>query len=153
KLVATLFDARTIETPARDYGHDLDAMVASVRPNTRVIVIANPNNPTGTLASQREIDRFMDKVPENVLIVFDEAYYEFLDRPPDTLRYVRENRNIIVLRTFSKIHGLAGLRIGYGIAPAPLIEILQKAREPFNVNGLGQIGALSALTDKDHQHR
>ncbi|HEY4283811.1 MAG TPA: histidinol-phosphate transaminase [Chthoniobacterales bacterium] len=153
KLIATLFDARTIETPSRDYCHDLDAMAGSATPNTRLILIANPNNPTGTLASQSEIDRFMDEVPENIVTVFDEAYYEFLDNPPDTIRYVRENRNVIVLRTFSKIHGLAGLRIGYGIAPTPLIEVLQKTREPFNVTGIGQTGALAALTDKDHQQR
>jgi histidinol-phosphate aminotransferase len=94
---------------------------------------------------------YMSRVPENVVTVFDEAYFEFLAQPPDTLRYVREGRNVVVLRTFSKIHGLAGLRIGYGIAPAELIKVLQKAREPFNVNSLAQIGALAALDDVDHQ--
>src|SRR6185295_15880215 len=100
-------------------------MLAAVTPKTRLLLIANPNNPTGTLSSQSEIDRFMARLPEKVVAVFDEAYFEFLDQAPDTVRYVREGRNVVVLRTFSKIHGLAGLRVGYGIAPATLIEVLQ----------------------------
>jgi histidinol-phosphate aminotransferase len=151
KLIATLFGARTIETPSPDYRHNLDAMVDAITPKTRLIFIANPNNPTGTLAAQAAIDRFMERVPENIVTIFDEAYFEFLDDPPDTLRYVREGRNIVVLRTFSKIHGLAALRVGYGIAPRPLIEVLQKTRQPFNVNGVAQIGALAALHDATHQ--
>src|SRR5215470_13825538 len=114
-LLATCFGARTIEVPAPDFQQDLEGMLAAVTPKTRLIFIPNPNNPTGTLISQRMIDNFMSGVPENIVVVFDEAYFEFLDDPPDTLRYVREGRNIVVLRTFSKIHGLAGLRIGYGI--------------------------------------
>jgi histidinol-phosphate aminotransferase len=153
KLAATLFGARTIDVPSRDHRHDLNAMVEAVTPTTRLVLIANPNNPTGTLVSQREIDSFMANVPEHVVTVFDEAYYEFLDDPPDTVRYVRENRNVIVLRTFSKIHGLAGLRVGYGIAPASLIDVLQKTKQPFNVNSPAQIGALAALTDQEHQQR
>jgi histidinol-phosphate aminotransferase len=151
KIIATLFGANIIETPACAYGHDLDAMLSATTPKTRLIFIANPNNPTGTLLDQRQIDRFMARLPENIIAVFDEAYFEFLDQPPDTLRYVREGRNLVVLRTFSKIHGLASLRVGYGIAPRPLIEVLEKTREPFNVNGLAQIGALAALDDQAHQ--
>lgn len=151
KLIATLFSAGTIETSAPDFQPDLDALLDAITPKTRIIFIANPNNPTGALTSQDKIDNFVSRVPENIIIVFDEAYFEFLDRSPDALRYVREGRNVVVLRTFSKIHGLASLRIGYGIARAELIAVLQKTRQPFNVNGIGQIAAIAALQDEDHQ--
>jgi histidinol-phosphate aminotransferase len=151
KLIATSFGARTIEVPSPDYQQDLDGMLDAIAPKTKLIFVPNPNNPTGALISQRAIDRFMSRVPENVIVVFDEAYFEFLDRPPDTLRFVREGRNIVVLRTFSKIHGLAGLRIGYAVGPPDLIEVLHKTRQPFNVNSVAQTGALAALEDDEHQ--
>src|SRR5581483_6608449 len=151
KIIATVFGARTIEIATREFEQDLDAMLAAITPKTRLIFIANPNNPTGVISDQRKIDMYMSRVPENIVTVFDEAYFEFIDRPPDTLRYVREGRNVVVLRTFSKIHGLAGLRVGYGIAPNELIKVLQKAREPFNVNSIAQTGALAALADVEHQ--
>ena len=125
-------------------------MLDAITPKTRLIFIPNPNNPTGALISQRAIDSFMPRVPENIVVVFDEAYFEFLDDPPDTLQYVREGRNVVVLRTFSKIHGLAGLRIGYGVATPDLIEVLHKTRQPFNVNSIAQAGALAALDDDAH---
>jgi histidinol-phosphate aminotransferase len=153
KLMATLFGARTIEVPDPGYAHDLDAMAAAITPRTKEIFIANPNNPTGTLCSQEAIDRFMARVPEHVVVVFDEAYYEFLPEPPDTLKFVREGRNVVVLRTFSKIQGLANLRIGYGLAKAELIDVLQKTRQPFNANGIAQAGALAGLQDDEHQQR
>jgi len=153
KLMATLFGATTVEVDDPRYAHDLDAMAAAITPRTREIFIANPNNPTGTLVSQEEIDRFMAKVPPHVVVVFDEAYHEFLEAPPDTLRYVREGRNVIVLRTFSKIQGLANLRIGYGLGPAELIGVLQKTRQPFNANGIAQAGALAGLRDDEHQRK
>jgi histidinol-phosphate aminotransferase len=151
KLIATSFGARTIEAPSPDFQQNLDAMLDAITPKTRLIFVPNPNNPTGTLISQRMIDRFMSRVPENIIVVFDEAYFEFLDNPPETLRFVREGRNIVILRTFSKIHGLAGLRIGYGVARADLIEVLQKTRQPFNVNSIAHAGALAALNDDAHQ--
>lgn len=151
KLMATLFGAQTREVPDPDFQHDLDAMADAIGPRTKEVFVANPNNPTGTLLSQEQIDRFMQKVPEHVIVVFDEAYYEFLDNPPDTLRYVREGRNVVVLRTFSKIQGLANLRIGYGLAKPELIEALQKTRQPFNANGIAQAGALAGLLDDEHQ--
>src|SRR5207244_9204561 len=117
---------------------------------TRIIFIPNPNNPTGTLISQCAIDSFMSRVPDSILVVFDEAYFEFLDDPPDTLRFIRDGRNVVVLRTFSKIHGLAGLRIGYAIAPPAMTEVLHKTRQPFNVNGIAQAGAIAALDDEAH---
>jgi histidinol-phosphate aminotransferase len=92
-------------------------------------------------------------VPEHVLVIFDEAYFEFLDTPPDVLRYVREGRNVVVMRTFSKIQGLANLRIGYGLAPARIAEVLQKTRQPFNANGIAQAGALAGLQDEEHMRR
>lgn len=153
KLMATLFGANTIEVPDPNFAHDLDAMLAAITPKTKEIFIANPNNPTGTLVSQGEIDRFMAEVPSHVIVVFDEAYYEFLPDPPDVVKYVREGRNVVVLRTFSKIQGLANLRIGYGLAHKELIDILQKTRQPFNANGIAQAGALAGILDEEHQRK
>ncbi len=153
KLMATLFGATTVEVPDPGFKHDLMAMAAAVTPRTKEIFVANPNNPTGTLCSQKEIDAFMDQVPERVIVVFDEAYYEFLEEPLDTLKYVKEGRNVVVMRTFSKIQGLASLRIGYGIAPKHLADILQKTRQPFNANAIAQAGALAGLLDEEHQDR
>jgi histidinol-phosphate aminotransferase len=150
KLMATLFGAKYVEVTDPDFIHDLDAMADAITDETRLVFIANPNNPTGTMVDQKTIDRFMDRLPPHVIAVFDEAYIEFPESAPDTLRYVREGRNVCVLRTFSKIHGLAALRVGYGIAPAHLADLLQKARQPFNVNAIAQAGALAALSDADH---
>jgi histidinol-phosphate aminotransferase len=152
KLIATLFGACTIEARSRDYQQDLEAVLDAITSKTRLIFIANPNNPTGALISQDKIDNFMSRLPESIVVVFDEAYFEFLDNAPDTLQYVREGRNIVVLRTFSKIHGLAGLRIGYGVARSDLIAVLEKTRQPFNVSSLAHAGALAALEDEAHQH-
>jgi histidinol-phosphate aminotransferase len=149
-LIATSFGARMIEVASPDYQQDLERMLEAVTPRTRLIFIPNPNNPTGTLVSQREIDSFISRVPEQVIVVFDEAYFEFLDNPPDMLRFVREGRNVIVLRTFSKIHGLAGLRIGYALARPDVIDVLHRTRQPFNVNSIAQAGALAALEDEAH---
>ena len=152
-LMAQLFGAKTVEVPDPGYTHDLDAMLAAITPRTRQVFVANPNNPTGTLVDQAAIDRFMDAVPGHVLVIFDEAYYEFLDNPPDTLKYVREGRNVLVMRTFSKIQGLANLRIGYGLAPKEIADVLQKTRQPFNANGIAQAGALAGLLDEDHMKK
>ncbi len=150
KLTAQLFGATTIETPDPDYRADLAAILDAITPRTRLIFFANPNNPTGTLVGQAEIDAFMDRVPDTVTVVFDEAYFEYLDTPPDTLKFVKAGRNAIVLRTFSKIHGLSALRVGYSLAPTRLSGLLQKTRQPFNVNSLAQTAALAALHDTDH---
>jgi histidinol-phosphate aminotransferase len=150
KLLAAAFSVRTIETPSPDYQQNLDATLDAITSKTRIIFIPNPNNPTGTLIPQRAIDTFMSRVPNSILVVFDEAYFEFLDDPPDTLRFVRDGRNVVVLRTFSKIHGLAGLRIGYAIAPPEMTEVLHKTRQPFNVNCVAQAGAIAALDDEAH---
>ena len=153
-LMAKLFDARVIEVPDPEFRHDLDAMAAAITPRTREIFITNPNNPTGTMVSQEEIDRFMAIVPDHVVVIFDEAYYEFVENPPDTLKYIREGReNVVVLRTFSKIQGLAGLRIGYGLGTKSMIGVLQKTRQPFNANSIAQAGAIAGLLDVEHQRR
>jgi histidinol-phosphate aminotransferase len=153
RLIAGLFAADTIAVPDRDYRFDLEAIADAVTPKVKVIFIANPNNPTGTMADEETIERFMSRIPDDVVVVFDEAYYEYLDHPPDNLQFVRQDRNVVVLRTFSKIHGLASARLGYGMARPELIRVLQKTREPFNVNGLVQAGALAAIDDVDHQKK
>lgn len=153
KLMATLFGADTIEVPDPNFVHDLDAMADAITPQTRKIFIANPNNPTGTMVGQEEIDRFMERVPEHVMVIFDEAYYEFLEEPPDTLKYVREGRNVVIMRTFSKIQGLAGLRIGYGLTTPEIAQILHKCRQPFNTNAIAQAGAIAGLQDEEHQEK
>lgn len=153
KLMATLFGAKAIEVPDPGFVHDLDAMADAITDRTREIFVANPNNPTGTMVGEVEIERFMQRVPDHVIVVFDEAYFEFLDEPPDTLRYIRQRPNVIVLRTFSKIQGLANLRIGYGLGSPELIEVLQKCRQPFNANGIAQAGALAGLLDEEHQRK
>jgi histidinol-phosphate aminotransferase len=150
KLLATAFGVRTIETPSPEYQQNLDATLDAITAKTRIIFIPNPNNPTGTLVSQSAIDSFMSRVPDSIIVVFDEAYFEFLDDPPDTLRFIRDGRNVVVLRTFSKIHGLAGVRIGYAIAAPEMTEVLHKTRQPFNVNSIAQVGAIEALEDEAH---
>jgi histidinol-phosphate aminotransferase len=150
KLIAQLFGAQTIETPAKNFQPDLEGILKAITPKTKIIFIANPNNPTGSLIGQEKINNFLARMPDDVITVLDEAYFEFRDDPPDTLQYVRDGRNVVVLRTFSKIYGLASLRVGYGIARPELIEVLQKTRQPFNVNGIAQAGALAALGDNEH---
>lgn len=150
KLMATLFGAKYVEVADPDFIHDVDAMADAITENTRLVFIANPNNPTGTMVNEAALDRFMDRLPEHVVAVFDEAYFEFLEDAPDTLKYVREGRNVCVLRTFSKAYGLAGLRIGYGLASPQVAAILQKARQPFNANAMAQAAALAAMSDQEH---
>lgn len=150
-LVTRLFGANPIIVPAKNYGHDLPAMLKAVTPATKVIFVANPNNPTGTAASRDEVLRFVDAVPERVLLVMDEAYIEFLDEPADLLPLVRAGKpNLILMRTFSKIFGLAGLRIGYGMASKELVAAMETIRQPFNINSIAQAGALAALEDTEH---
>lgn len=149
KLVAAMMQSDTIVAPMRNYTHDLEAMLRAITPQTRLVFIANPNNPTGTMVGQAEIDAFMERVPPHVVVVFDEAYVELLkpERQPDVLQYVRAGRHVFVLRTFSKTYGLAGLRVGYAIAPSEGIELLHRVRQPFNVNAMAQVAALAALDD------
>lgn len=137
--------------PAKDFGHDLEAMLAAIRPDTRVVWIANPNNPTGNFLPYPEVRAFLEKVPADVVVVLDEAYNEYI--PPearvDTAAWVAEFPNLVVCRTFSKIYGLAGLRIGYGVTSAAVADLMNRVRQPFNVNNLALAGALAALDDDE----
>lgn len=149
KIITKMFGADVIEFPMSGLTHDLNAMSRGIPNNTRVVFICNPNNPTSSMVGQSQIDKFMEKMPDDVLVVFDEAYAEIcLKKMPDTLKYVREGRNVIVLRTFSKAYGLAGLRVGYGIAKPEIINALEKPRQPFNVSRMAQIAAVAALDDQ-----
>jgi histidinol-phosphate aminotransferase len=151
-IVAALFGAKLITVPARNYGHDLDAMFAAITPDTRLIFVANPNNPTGTSVMPEQLANFIEAVPQNVVLALDEAYIEFLENPLDLLSEIRAGRkpNLILMRTFSKIYGLAGLRLGYGVSHPDFIADLEKIRQPFNINSLVQAGALAALDDTAH---
>lgn len=143
---------KVIMVPLKEGRHDLEEMVSRVSDKTKMIFIANPNNPTGTMNTKAEFDLFMRNIPERILVLVDEAYHEYVTSEdyPDTMSYLREGRNIIILRTFSKIYGLAGLRIGYGITKRGFVDEMNKVRQPFNTNSLAQIAALASLYDFDH---
>jgi len=151
-IVAQLLGANVVTVPAKDYGHDLPAMLRAVTVKTKLVFVANPNNPTGTLAPEADVRRLVEELPEHVVLAMDEAYFEFLEKPLDLLPLIRAGRkpNLILLRTFSKIYGLAGLRLGYGIAHPEFIAALEKIRQPFNVNSLAQAAGLAALDDTAH---
>jgi histidinol-phosphate aminotransferase len=155
EAAATLAGAEYVAVPLADYRFDLVAMRERLSPRTRLVFIANPNNPTGTVVGRAELERFLDAVPERAVVALDEAYFEYVDDATrvDGLEYVRAGRNVIVLRTFSKIYGLAGLRIGYGMARPEIIAALHQVREPFNVNMLAQEAALASLEDADQVPR
>ncbi len=150
RLATQAVGARAIVVPAKDFGHDLDAMAAAIAPDTKLVFIANPNNPTGTFVDGAQIAAFMKKVPAQVVVVLDEAYTEYLpaDKRYDSLAWAREYPNLIVSRTFSKAYGLAGLRVGFGIAQPALTDLLNRIRQPFNVNSLAQAAAVAALADE-----
>ena len=151
-IVAKMSNADVVIVPATHYGHDLPAMLQAINSRTRIVFVANPNNPTGTLVSREELIKFVNEVPDDVLLVMDEAYIEFLDEPVDLVPLIRlgARKNLILMRTFSKIYGLAGLRIGYGIGDADVISALEKIRQPFNANLLAQTAAQAALDDDAH---
>ena len=136
----------------RDYRLDLEAMGRAVTPLTKLVFIANPNNPTATMVTADEVERFMARVPDRTIVVFDEAYVEFAQGPdfPDSLGYMKQGRKVVVLRTFSKAASLAGLRVGYGVADPDAVALLNRIRPPFNVNSLAQAAALAALDDEPH---
>jgi histidinol-phosphate aminotransferase len=150
-LMAQLFGVRAIVVDDVDFTPDLPAMLRAVTPQTRLIFLASPNNPTGTRVTNEALADFIAKLPAHVIAVLDEAYYEFLDNPPDTVGYVKSGARVVLMRTFSKIQGLAGLRIGYGLAPAEIADLLQRARQPFNANAIAQVGAIAGLADTEHQ--
>ncbi|MBI4536977.1 MAG: histidinol-phosphate transaminase [candidate division NC10 bacterium] len=155
EMVAQTSGATRVRVPLKDFTHDLDGLRRAITPKTKLVFLANPNNPTGTAVPPQALETFLADVPPEVVVVLDEAYYEYLPEGerPDALRFVREGRWLLVLRTFSKIYGLAGLRLGYGMGPAPLTAILHRLRAPFNTNALAQAGAIAALTDTEHVAR
>ncbi|MDR0934322.1 MAG: histidinol-phosphate transaminase [Burkholderiaceae bacterium] len=149
-LATQAVGGRGINVPARNFGHDLDAMLKAVTPDTRLVFIANPNNPTGTLLPAAGIEAFLDAMPERVVVVLDEAYNEYLHplMQYESARWVRKYPNLLISRTFSKAYGLAGLRVGFGIAQQEITGLLNRVRQPFNVNSLAQAAAIAALNDQ-----
>jgi histidinol-phosphate aminotransferase len=149
KMSAELMGGRVISVPMRNYTHDLQAMKKAITPATKVVFIANPNNPTGTFVTKKEVAEFFEGLRDDLIVVFDEAYYEYVTQAnyPQTVPYVRKGRNVIVLRTFSKIYALAGLRVGYGLSTAEIISYMERVRPPFNVNSLAQAAAEASLDD------
>lgn len=152
KIDTQLSRGKIVSIPLKEFRLDVYRILEAVNPRTKVVFISNPNNPTGTIIGQKDMEELLQGLPSHVIIVCDEAYREYVDDPeyPDTLSWIRGDKNIIVLRTFSKIHGLAGLRLGYGIARKEIISILNRARPPFNVNSLAQIAARASLQDTEH---
>lgn len=149
KLVTLVFGARAVEVPLLNYRHDLPRIAAAITPRTKLVFVCSPNNPTGTANTEAELLAFARALPEHVVMVFDEAYAEYVEHAPDLRPLLKEGRNVICLRTFSKIHGLASLRVGYGYASAEIIASLNRVRQPFNVNAIAQAAAVAALDDGD----
>ncbi len=149
KLVTLLFGATPVEVPLVDMRQDLTALLAAITPRTRLVFLASPANPTGATSTAEEIVGLVRSLPPHVILVLDEAYADFLDMPPDLRPLIAEGRKVICLRTFSKIYGLAALRIGYGYAALELIAVVQRARQPFNVNGIAAAAAVAALDDEE----
>lgn len=147
---AEIEGAVCVEVPLKDGVHDLDAMLAKVNDRTKIVWICNPNNPTGTYVSESDLRRFMEQIPDHVLVVLDEAYYEYVTAQdfPDSIQLLKQYKNVVILRTFSKIYGLASLRIGYGIGNKEIIHTINQVREPFNTTRYAQSAALAALQDQ-----
>uniref|UniRef100_A0A7C4TFN6 Histidinol-phosphate aminotransferase n=1 Tax=candidate division WOR-3 bacterium TaxID=2052148 RepID=A0A7C4TFN6_UNCW3 len=152
KIAVSIAGAQLIEVPMRNYTYDLKGILEAIKPNTKIIYIDNPNNPTGTMLTKEEIDNFFKQLPANILVIMDEAYYEYITDPnyPDSFKYFNEGKDILILRTFSKIYGLAGLRLGYGFAKKEIIANLMKLRVSFNVNRISQAAGIAALNDFNH---
>lgn len=155
RIVAMGAGVQFSAVPVRNWTHDLEAVAAAVTESTRLVLIDNPNNPLGTYASETALLRFLEAIPKTVIVALDEAYFEYVDAAdyPDGMRLRSEYERLVVLRTFSKIYGLAGLRAGYGIAPRGLVDYMNRLRAPFNLNNLAQAAALAALSDADHVKR
>lgn len=148
-LVTQALNAQAIEVPAKNFGHDLDAMANAVQDNTKVIFIANPNNPTGTWFEEAEFAQFMDKIPSRVIVVLDEAYVEYFPENFDSLQFLAQYPNLIITRSMSKCYGLAALRVGFAFASVEITNYLNRIRQPFNVNHLAMVAGVVALQDQD----
>lgn len=155
KIGAMIMDAEFRGIPLKDYRFDLPAIADAVDEHTKVVFIANPNNPTGTIVTRAEVDDFLERVPDTVLVVLDEAYFDFVTAEdyPDGLDYVKAGRPVMAMRSFSKNYGLAGLRLGWGAADAELVAAMQRIRQPFNANRLAQVAGVAALDDDEHLAR
>jgi len=149
KLVTLLFGAKAVEVPLVNWRHDLGKIAAAITPRTKLVYVCTPNNPTGTANTEAELVAFVRGLPEHVIAVVDEAYAEFLEHAPDLRPLIAEGRKVVCLRTFSKIYGLASLRVGYGYAGAGLCALLNRVRQPFNVNAIAQAAAVAALDDRE----
>jgi histidinol-phosphate aminotransferase len=151
-LAAEEMNARIVYAPLKNYTYDLQAILQAVTPRTKIIYLANPNNPTGTMFSSTQLDDLLARLPSSIVVVLDEAYFEYVQDPgySHSLDYVRERRHVLVLRTFSKVYGLAGMRVGYGLAHPDLIRCLNQVRSPFNTNSIAQVAAQAALDDQTH---
>ncbi len=154
-LVVQAIGAHGISVPASDYGHNLSAMLEAITPETRIVFIANPNNPTGTLSDTNELLHFLTYISQDVLVVLDEAYNEYLPEThkTDSINWLEQFPNLIITRTFSKAYGLAGIRVGFGLAHTDIANLMNRIRQPFNVNSLGLAGALAALQDTEFVKR
>ncbi len=152
KIAARVADAKVTAIPLKNYTHDLEAMAQAVTPQTKAVFVANPNNPSGTMINQEQARDFLNSVPGTCVVVFDEAYYEYIRRAdfPESVRLLADHPNLIVLRTFSKIYGLAGMRVGYGIGHPELVAAIRKVRLPFNVGLMAQVACQAALDDVKH---
>jgi len=152
QLIVQAVGAKSKAVPLRDYTHDLAAIADAITPSTRLVFLANPNNPTGTIFRRAHWENFLARVSQHVLVIVDEAYFEYVQDPdyPNSLSYHESGRAILTLRTFSKLYGLAGLRIGYGVGPKEIVAMMQRLRQPFNVNAPAQWAALAALDDGEH---
>jgi len=154
-LAALTMGARVVRVPLRDYRQDIPAMLAAVGGRTKYVALCSPLNPTGTVVNGAELEEMLGSIPRSVLLLVDEAYVEYVTDPdyPDTLAYLDSHPNLVIARTFSKVYGLAGLRVGYLVASRPVRDALEKVKLPFNVNRLGQVAALAALGDEEHVAR
>ncbi len=149
KIACQIFGGERVAVPLKNHAHDIETIVKKINKRTKIIILDNPINPTGTIIDRKTMDEFVGKVPQNVILVLDEAYHEYIedDTYPDGMDYLKNHHNLLVLHTFSKIHGLAGLRVGYGFASEEIVGAMMKVRLPFNVNRVGQIAAAAALDD------
>jgi histidinol-phosphate aminotransferase len=155
KIATQIIDCKLVEVPLKEYRHDLDAILKSITPGTKIVYLDNPMNPIGTMTTHTEILKFMERLPEDILVVLDEAYHDYVNDSdyPISWHFIEEGRNVISLRTFSKMYGLAGFRVGYCVASKEFIHALDKVSPPFSVNRAGQVGAAEALGDKEHVMR
>jgi histidinol-phosphate aminotransferase len=154
-MEVTAAHGKAVTVPLKDWRHDVAAMAGAITDRTRLVFLCNPNNPTGTMVSAEEVAWLLARIPDHVVVVFDEAYFEYVRSSefPDSMAWIKEGRNVIVLRTFSKIYGLAGLRIGYGVTTSEIVNLLNRVRPPFNANSIAQRAALAALDDDEHVAR